>query len=576
MALLARYDHSGAGAGCGIDDGAVAPEGVVAPASRPKCSRCEVLAHARVRGDFLCKACLMSAVYKRCRLPATAPPLQSSDVLVAWSGGEASRVLVDMAAGIMHCGRKKRWWRDAATVHVDTSGLASLWRVTGPGADAAAAAARRSTASVIATSIAAGLHCYVVPLEAAFAPALHVVPVSAPAIPAGTPVRDDAPSPLALVAAEVAAAAGEAAVAALGQWRAAGGALHAASAAMNAAFEGAAGLDTKQDLLEVLTRRLCAEVGAAAGLQHVVLGSCLDRIAQTVITALCSGAGYAVPLEVAAVDSRWEGGFTPMRPAVQPAASAAPDSETASASASAVAASAAAGLAPFQRLRSNWYPAAVQEGKGGASPYPPLPSATDAATAASSAASSAAAASSAIGVRLVRPLLDIERKELVLYCTYKGLHLLDVSMRTSDVSGSGGSGSGEALFLPSYTTAAPARSAISRSTLQVLAGLQAAYPATVHNVVRTARKLTAATEEAAEAADGAAAAAAAPSAQAASAATAATVTDAVPVKAVCRVCAAPLPPSHTGTAGCTCYPCSRLLEAAPLFEVAFGPAAAPR
>jgi hypothetical protein len=493
-----------------VDDGAIAPTSDTLPAARPKCSRCESLAHSRIRGDNLCKECVVQAIYKRCRQPAAAPPLQAEDVLIAWSGGGGSRMLVELGSLTMHVGRRKRWWRDAATVHVDTSALRSLWRLPGSTAtrndgesqsegDGTSALAARAMASVVATSVAAGLTCYVVPLETAFADKLHVCPVAAPAIAASS-APSGAPSPLSIVAAEVASDAGRAAVAQLRAWRAgssdsdtssAAGPLHDAAARLNAVFQDAAGLDAKSDLLETLTRRLVAETAAALGFRHVALGSTIDRLSQVVVNMTCTGGGYALPLEVSAVDTRWESGFSTQREAVQPVtaavsvaatAAAALDADghstasttTATSDTAAEASSNLLQLEPLRRVPTNWYPAQVQEPKASAAgpplPYGPCPPG---------------------GVRLVRPFLEVETKEIAVYARYKKLSLLQVDLNSNGAASDAEnpSSASASVFLPTFTTAAPVRSAISRTTLNVLAGLQASYPSTVHNVTRTARKL---------------------------------------------------------------------------------------
>jgi hypothetical protein len=142
------------------------------------------LAALRVRAEFFCRVCFLASTVARIRRSLAAPALLGSRVVVGVSGGGGSRVLVDAAAYVMHCGRRRRAWEDACAVHVDTS---CVWALLRPGAadgGAAEAGAARDAAleGVLASALGAGLHAYVVPLEAAFADALCVVPVRARAL----------------------------------------------------------------------------------------------------------------------------------------------------------------------------------------------------------------------------------------------------------------------------------------------------------------------------------------------------------------------------------------------------------
>jgi hypothetical protein len=474
MSLL----HSFSPGGCSSTPAAPSSVGAAAPAAprgvRPPCARCAGASPAslRVRAEFLCGPCFLSGALARSRRLLSTGPHTGGEVLLAVSGGASSRAALDVAALLMHCGRRRRWWADAAAVHVDAAPLlGAMLGVRGgacacgegrEGCDAPACAwGEGGLRGLLEATLAAGLHTYVVPLEAAFAEGLLALPVAAPDValapasgggdsgcapPPASGAQCDAGAPFApFSGATVAVRAAEAARA-LAAARAPGGALHAPLAALLAAFSACGGggargagggpprpppTDLRQGLFEALRSRLLAQAAHALRFPFLLTAATVDRAALAVFCAAAARCGATAADDVAGVDFRFVARGLPF-----PAPAAAPRTLLPCGGA----------RAPLPRLPTNWYaPGALQvapppHGRGAGGPL------------------------------LVRVGGEVEAREAALVCRLKRL-------RTAPRS---------AL---DFLAAAPHAASVAGRSRELLAGLQAAFPATVHNVVRTARKL---------------------------------------------------------------------------------------
>jgi hypothetical protein len=418
-----------------------------------------------VRAEFLCRACFLSGALSRSRRLLSTGPHTGGEVLLALSGGASSRAALDVAALLMHCGRRRRWWADAAAVHVDVSPLlgsmvgaggACVCEGGGCGCGAPACAwGEGGLRGLLLSSLSAGLHTYVVPLESAFSGGLFVLPVAAPEVVVGAAVGSigaypppasgaqcDAGSPFSPFPEGAVAARAEGALRRLAAARSPGGELHASLGALHAAFSacakggrpGAGGpplpppTDLRQALLEGLRWRLLMETAAALRFPFLLTAATVDRTAHGVFAATAARCGGGVGDAAAGTDFRACGGlpFPPLR--LPPTALA------------------AAGASPLARLPTNWYaPGALQDA-------PPPHGRGDG------------------GPGVVRVGGEVEAREAALVCRLKGLRCAPRA----------------ALDFLALTP--PAASVAGRAR-ELLAGLQASFPATVHNVVRTARKL---------------------------------------------------------------------------------------
>ena len=508
MSLSARYTPSSSqrdcGGGDGGDAGARAPEpGPVAPRVRPPCARCSArVAALRVRSEFFCRACFLASTVARVRRSLAAPALLGARVLLGVSGGGSSRLLLDAAAYVMHCGRRRRTWEDACVVHVDTSCLWPLLQPADVGVHAAGGAHFQSARdddrdgavtrgaaleTLLTASLSAGLNTYIVPLESCFSDVLCVVPVRARALgrdggdgarrptAGGDPEQPFAPWPESAVAAR--AAAGVAAVRAARM----SARLSTAREALHAAFSRAAAVeprggdtpaDASQMLLSACVSRLLAEMAVTLDVRFLLTAATVDRAALDVFCATAGGAGASVPWDVARADSRFEHGIVPPprggsvmwvedvgsggdahAHGVRLGVGVGPDGGAEHGGDGEPAAAASfASWSPFIALSTPWYEAARAGLGAGVEPPPPPPQPG--------------------GVRVVRVAQDVERREVALFCTLRGLSRAPAA----------------AADFCTFLTRARGASVRARCA-ETLAGLQAAFPATVHNVVRTARKL---------------------------------------------------------------------------------------
>jgi hypothetical protein len=463
----------------------------------------------RTRADYLCRACFLASCLSRSRRLLTHPHLIGSRVVLGVSGGCSSLLALDVASLLLHCGRRRRWWEQGAVVHIDTSSLcqAGLLRAGGEGGMAAAPQSAAAAAggsgqgvgvpseALLTACLASGLHTYIVPLESAFAPGLLVYPLAAPTIALGAEGVTPAPVSGALLNAALpfaplqrAAAAPRAALAAaeLASLKATHPTLLAARAAMLAAFAACAAqpharaspavppVDQCHALLQALTTRLLLEATQALRFPHLALAATLDTTAHTVFTSMCSRSGATVPCDAASVDARFAAGvqgvLLPQRREAPRALGGAQGAE----------------LTPFAPLQNNWYPAVLQEssssGSSGSGSGTQVTSVAasggggggGSSSSSSSCESSAASASlpSPTGVTIIRVAQEIEAREAALVCHFKGLQGCPRACAT-------------------FLTLSSPTSSVAVRCRDVLAGLQSQFPSTLHNVVKTAQKVSA-------------------------------------------------------------------------------------
>lgn len=545
MALLARFTgqsginmqpnqpgaDDGMLRGCGGD--ADVPAAASTNASG-KCKKCAAKAEVTTRDGVLCAECATGTVYTRCRRLATAEPACGNTVLVASSGGDASTMGLDIAAQIMHCGRKRRWWADSAVVYIDTPSISALEAVyrelNTPNPVASPAdgdfgtsqplglASGSAALAAVRNCVAAGLHAYLVPIESFVAGNLHVVPVEAPAVDISTappdrhragPASAAAPPPAPQAAVDPAEANARAMAACKALDIARATVLKDAVEGLNRMLSSCGSLDQKQELTEIMTRRLLAATAAALGIRVLMTCQSADRISHQVLMTTFSGTGFSLPMDVAPVDTRFVNGVPPLRPMPLGAGSAAssaaqpvggdvpaierPDSSSNASATGALSISLAEDghsikTDALTRLASNWYPAVLADRappgqdsfvSGGESWLHQLGLDRSVGSSDHSAASTSAgaggehegselASGASNGIVIFRPFAEVESKEAALYCRHRKL---------------------EQQRQVRFSTAAKPRTSLAHTSAGVLAGLQSSFPSTVHNVVRTMRKL---------------------------------------------------------------------------------------
>jgi hypothetical protein len=449
---------------------------VLGPVStRPPCLRCNsktgALAVTRLRiSDALCAACIESNVVSRLKKSMTNDPARGQNVLIAASSGTASLSAITIASQIMNCARKRRFWKDAAVVHVDCSILGHLTLAkqaknlgsTTPLELEASNIEKKvylPFQTVLQTSLSSGLHCYVLPIEAALIhDQLFILPVQAPQIILPEPSEGSGSMSGTLVSTDVVEKITKNACMTLQEFR---GEISFKDEIVNTNADGiqnkdvrtkiqsagivlkealssmSASSDELQDIVKILIHTLI--VRCAAALNFDVLQTCetADRMGLKVMLSACTGNGFTVPADVGVEDSRFrEFGSIPGIVSTN-VFTLTRDIPTLSSNEEFVNKSI--------RLQSNWYEAMLQDSRLAIS-LNQLPV-------------------------IFRPLVEVEQREIMLFARFRNL------VSTSNAS---------AL---SFTVGAPLRTSISHTVMSVLSGLQATFPATVHNVVRTARKL---------------------------------------------------------------------------------------
>lgn len=445
---------------------------------RPPCLRCNqktgALAVTRLRvSDALCAACTESTVGSRLKRVMTNDPARGQDVLIAASSGAASLSAINIASQIMNCGRKRRFWKDVAVVHVDCAIIGDIILATQSKNLGVSTPLELESGlieekiyaplrSVLTASITSGIHAYVIPLEAALIhDNLFMLPVQSPGIMLPGPTEMSGSLSGAVVSAEVVETITNNAIGNLRECRClvgrdGGGESNASvdkSRDINT-FRAAGGLlrkalsstcassDDLQEAVGILVNKLT--VRCAAALNFNVLQTCetADRMGLRVMLSACSGNGFTLPADAGVEDFR----FRELGDRLSMLSSNVISLTNVSQKRDKMISSDEGVDIKSVRLKSNWYGAMLQDSRVTNSMTSHLPI-------------------------IFRPLVEVEQREIMFFARLRNL-----SARHQ----------GTVL---SFTVGSPLRTSISHTVMGVLSGLQAAFPSTVHNVVRTARKL---------------------------------------------------------------------------------------
>jgi hypothetical protein len=466
MALLARFAAEAA---------APPPPAPLPAAAAAGCVRCAARAPAlpaRVRQQPVCAACLVTGVFKRAFQAYHDSPVHGWALAVALHGPGA-RALLSMTRRALDTGRKRRLVSGAVAVYVDVSALEGAVAYA-PSAPAGAAPLGPAAAARRALTEAArdGFHTIVVPLEAALAGTRNVGGALPAVVLAAPPVADSGLAkargaldggewPPHAAAVQAAVDAALARLAAL----AAGGALPAARATLRGIFDRLRTLDARQGLLDALVHRLSVEAAAQAGVPFLAAADTADALALRLLAGVCKGNGAGLPADMLPVDYRYARG-TPWAAAAAAAGRGGGGGEGGGGgggdgggggSGDSGGSGGGSGCGVSIALPpSAWYPTLVNDRLARA----PAPGA---------------------GVVLLRPLMDVESHEAELVCSVLQLAPLPPpSFVVAAAAGAAVGGDGRA--------GGGARS-VEATVAGVLAGLQRSYASTVHNVVRTGRKL---------------------------------------------------------------------------------------
>jgi hypothetical protein len=451
---------------------------------RPPCLRCNqktgALAVTRLRvSDALCAGCTESTVGSRLKRVMTNDPARGQDVLIAASSGAASLSAVNIASQIMNCGRKRRFWKDASVVHVDCAIIGDIVLATQAKNIGATSPLELEAGllqekiysplqTVLNTSIASGIHAYVIPLEAALIhDKLFVLPVQAPEIALPSPSEVFGSFSNSVVATEVVETITKNAIETLHECRQGQlevdnkegeveklnssceisgdvTSLREAGKLLKTALSSTcASSDDLQEAVSILINKLI--VRCAAALNFHVLQTCetADRMGLRVMLSACSGNGFSLPADAGVEDSRFREFGECLGPFSRNVILLTKNSPQRSKS---IFGNDADDDVRSVRLQSNWYSAMLQESRVPVSFTSHLPI-------------------------VFRPLVEVEQREIMYFARFRNL--------SSKYQG----------VVLSFTVGSPLRTSVSHTVMSVLSGLQAAFPSTVHNVVRTARKL---------------------------------------------------------------------------------------
>lgn len=453
MALLARFDaqddSGGGGALAGAALAARSVEGAL-------CVRCPARAPAvaRVRMQPVCASCIVTGVQRRVMQFYHDSPAHGRGVMVSLNG-DGAQVLCAMTRRVMDTGRKRRVLADASAVFVDATALTELLAATeraptrfaaggGTPSDPSPLGAHSLLHCTLTEAARDGLHTVVVPLEAALL---------------------------------VSAAAGDersGSGAAAGDLAAGRAPLH--SVVLRAPDVPDSGLSKPREPLDSGSRpaddpAVVAAVDAALAELDALRGDPAIAAARTRLVALFASA--------ATVDGR-QALLSAL--AHRAAVTAALDAGVAFLATPETADSLAVGFLtgvcqgkgfglpvdtlPVDYRYARGAPWAGGAEGGGGAPLRPLPPSPWYPTLGQPPL--AAAPAGGVGVVLLRPLMDVEDAEVRLASGLLGL---------------------AAPRHPSFAGCAPPRTSVQAVIAGVLAGLQRGYASTVHNVVRTARKL---------------------------------------------------------------------------------------
>lgn len=408
MALLARFDDVEAASG--ISSRQHEKSGT--------CFRCKIKqTNIILRRDYFCEECSAIVIGQRIRRSVSGPPQVGREIMLSIGGDDGSLVGLDMATQIMHCGRKRRWWARASIVYVDTASVSELWD--------SPESKDLFTSEMFKLIIASGINAYIVPVETAYAPQLQVFPIQAdqwelsvpdvqPTIPSTMGDQEQIEKKLAL---------------ALESYRRfkSSNDLVMAARHLDGLFREVAFLDSKSNLLKALRKRLTIQVTNHLNIPYLASFESADSMAQSIITSMCLGGGFNLPFHVSPVDVRFSNGLPFSSPTIMQAS---PDDSDK--------------LEPLSALTHNWYDCTIQATQTDEVPQG--------------------------GLVFVKPLIEIEGKEVKLYRKVKGI--------------------GSALpNFPSFSSMKGTKGSVEALSTNVVDSLQGSYQSSVHNVVRTMRKI---------------------------------------------------------------------------------------
>ncbi|KAI9189606.1 Cytoplasmic tRNA 2-thiolation protein 2 [Blastocladiella emersonii ATCC 22665] len=238
----------------------------VAEAEPGFCKKCKTgKATLAVRQAVYCRDCFMAITGEkfadsvvRLRLPMV-PPGGEGRVLMAFSGGTASRTMLDLMAArlaVTTDPRKPRMFTTGEVVCIDESEVIPH----DPSFDERIAAAVASYSLPLTTVKLSAIFDYASPTEICVAAGLDV---SVTERPNGTSAEE--------LLADL--------------------------------FNGTPSVSAKEDLLRILRRRLLIEVAARRGFKYLVLGTSTSTLAHSVLTATVAGRGAGIPLLLRGADT---------------------------------------------------------------------------------------------------------------------------------------------------------------------------------------------------------------------------------------------------------------------------------
>ena len=497
------------------------------------CKRCrEKKAICKLREENLCQICSLNFISGRCRKVLTEPITSGRDILLAVGGGDASIVAMHSISLLMDCGlRRRRFLQDAAIIYVDTSSLyTSLPSPTSSSSSTTDNARYERVSFITRLALSLGLNIYIVPIETYFLNKLYILPIAASKIDndghtyqtnkeklkkideetnLNTDTLTELPSssettntPTTTTTSKPNDTAQRDAIRQQKkkekksqttdtlltntlinripstyidqQTKLVKDTLQSLHTSSPSIFTSAIdqlqlcikqckqNMDQKQELIDLLIHNLIYRTTSA--LQYSTLITCdsADRVAQRVMLTTFSGEGFSLPMDIASLDTRFYTGIQYLSSDHRNIESLLPitnDNQSI-------------------RLPSNWY--TTTAGVEKIEPFL-LPDNEQ-----QKLVQQLGNTSSIIIINgpnptvrndflILRPFAEMEQKEFSIYRRYLR-HILDI---TTPINAQ-----------PSnFTAGALPRTSIAHTTQGVLVGLQNSFPSTVHNVVRTVRKL---------------------------------------------------------------------------------------
>jgi hypothetical protein len=493
------------------------------------CKRCrDSKAVCIVREECLCQMCALVYISGKCRKALTEPVTIGRDVLLAVGGGDASIAAMHNISLLMDCGkRRRRFLKDAAIVYVDTS---SVYPSDEQRYD--------RVLFITRLALSLGLHIYIVPIETFFMDKLHILPiaasiiendsnsvllvdnnkgmgplkeelsttnVSSTVIPSSDPTVTGTPSPDETVSREsqrknkkkekknqftdsiltdtfvpyrVTRSYIDQQIHTLQTILQS---LHSSipsPSPLSTSFTKAvehlrncigkcSGTDQKQELMDIIIHHLIYRTTNALKFSCLITCDSADRMAQRIMLTTFSGEGFSLPMDVAMIDTRFYAFLSPNIPyfssssITTPAVSLLPSHSSD--------ADASNGI----RLPSNWY--GTTAGTEKPEPFTLPDEDQQQLQSILQRTPSGPVPDERGGFYILRPFAEMEQKEFAIYRRYIR-HILDT---TTPINAQPSS----------FTAAVLPRTSIANTTQGVLFGLQISFPSTVHNVVRTVRKL---------------------------------------------------------------------------------------